>query len=57
MSARPGRVASIVEVDLPYPRTARTREEPRFFELVTGVRERLAGRGAQVEPELLEDAT
>jgi len=24
---------------------------------VTGVRERLAGRGAQVEPELLEDAT
>jgi len=43
MSARPGRVSAIVEVDLPYPRTARTREEPRFFELVTEVRERLAG--------------
>jgi NitT/TauT family transport system ATP-binding protein len=43
MSARPGRVASIVEIDLPYPRTARTREDPRFFELVTEVRERLAG--------------
>ena len=43
MSARPGRVAAIVDVDLPYPRTARTREEPRFFELVTEVRERLAG--------------
>ena len=37
------------------PRTATTGEEPRFFELVTGVRERLAGRGAQVEPELLEE--
>jgi NitT/TauT family transport system ATP-binding protein len=57
MSPRPGRIADVVEVDLPYPRTAETREEPRFFELVTGVRERLAGRGAQLEPELLEDAT
>jgi NitT/TauT family transport system ATP-binding protein len=43
MSPRPGRVSAIVDVDLPYPRTARTREEPRFFELVTEVRERLAG--------------
>jgi NitT/TauT family transport system ATP-binding protein len=55
MSPRPGRIADVVEVDLPYPRTADTREEPRFFELVTGVRERLAGRGAQVEPELAEE--
>jgi len=43
MSPRPGRVSAIVDVDLPHPRTARTREEPRFFELVTEVRERLAG--------------
>jgi NitT/TauT family transport system ATP-binding protein len=56
MSPRPGRIADVVEIDLPYPRTADTREEPRFFELVTGVRERLAGRGAQVEPELAEEA-
>ncbi len=55
MSPRPGQIADIVEVDLPYPRTTETREEPRFFELVTGVRERLAGRGAQVEPELAEE--
>jgi NitT/TauT family transport system ATP-binding protein len=48
MSPRPGRVSSIVEVDLPYPRTTRTREEPRFFELVTEVRERLAGRQVAV---------
>ncbi len=41
MSARPGRIADIVEVDLPYPRGAQTREEPRFFELVTQVREAL----------------
>jgi NitT/TauT family transport system ATP-binding protein len=48
MSARPGRVAGIVDVDLPQPRTARTREEPRFFELVTDVRERLAAGGADL---------
>jgi len=41
MSARPGRVADVVEIDLPYPRTAQTREEPRYFELVTRVREAL----------------
>jgi NitT/TauT family transport system ATP-binding protein len=48
MSARPGRIAGIVEVDLPQPRTGRTREEPRFFELVTDVRERLAAGGAEI---------
>jgi NitT/TauT family transport system ATP-binding protein len=41
MSPRPGRVADIIDVDLPYPRTALTREEPRYFELVTRVREAL----------------
>ena len=41
MSARPGQIADIVEIDLPYPRGAQTREEPRFFELVTQVREAL----------------
>ena len=45
MSPRPGRIAGIVPVDLPYPRTALTREEPRFFELLTEVRETLAGGG------------
>jgi NitT/TauT family transport system ATP-binding protein len=45
MSARPGRIAETIEVDLPQPRGAATREEPRFFELVTTVREVLAGRG------------
>jgi NitT/TauT family transport system ATP-binding protein len=44
MSARPGRIAGIVDIDLQQPRTAETREDPRFFELVTEVRETLAGR-------------
>jgi NitT/TauT family transport system ATP-binding protein len=48
MSARPGRIAGLVEIDLPQPRTAETREEPRFFELVTAVREALhAGESAR----------
>jgi NitT/TauT family transport system ATP-binding protein len=46
MSARPGRIAGIVEIDLPQPRTNDTREETRFFELVTEVRELLRGVGA-----------
>mgnify|MGYP003379674845 FL=1 len=41
MTPRPGRIASIVDVDLPYPRNFDTRESPRFFELVTQVRETL----------------
>ena len=47
MSARPGRIAGIVDVDLKQPRTIETREDPRFFELITTVRELLAaGHGA-----------
>jgi NitT/TauT family transport system ATP-binding protein len=41
MSPRPGRIADVVDIDLPYPRGAQTREEPRYFELVTQVREAL----------------
>jgi NitT/TauT family transport system ATP-binding protein len=38
MSPRPGRIESIIDIDLPRPRTFETREAPRFFELVTRVR-------------------
>jgi len=38
MSARPGRIAGIVEVDLPQPRGPETREHPRFAEHITQVR-------------------
>jgi NitT/TauT family transport system ATP-binding protein len=53
MSPRPGRVAGVVHVDLPQPRTAATREEPRFFELVTEVRELLRATGADEVEETL----
>ncbi|MDP7643139.1 MAG: ABC transporter ATP-binding protein [Anaerolineales bacterium] len=41
MSARPGTIKEIVSIDLPYPRSIDTRETPRYFELVTMVRESL----------------
>ncbi|HZG34834.1 MAG TPA: ABC transporter ATP-binding protein [Gaiellaceae bacterium] len=50
MSPRPGRITGIVEVDLPQPRTIRTREEPRFAELVREVRRALrAGGGFEAD--------
>jgi NitT/TauT family transport system ATP-binding protein len=50
MSARPGRIVGIVDVDLPQPRTADTREEPRFAELIRDVRRLLRkGGGFDVE--------
>lgn len=39
MSPRPGRISKIIPVDLPYPRVFETRELPRYFELVSQVRE------------------
>ncbi|MEP6892891.1 MAG: ABC transporter ATP-binding protein [Gaiellaceae bacterium] len=53
MSPRPGRIAGIVPVDLPQPRAATTREEPRFFQLVTEVRELLHATGADEVVETL----
>ena len=44
MSPRPGRIAETIDIDLPYPRDETTREEERYFELVTEVREVLRGR-------------
>jgi NitT/TauT family transport system ATP-binding protein len=51
MSPRPGRIAGTIDIDLPYPRTVETREAPRFFELVTEVRELLRSRGEHLLPE------
>ncbi|HEU5103670.1 MAG TPA: ABC transporter ATP-binding protein [Roseiflexaceae bacterium] len=41
MSPRPGRIERVVDIDLPRPRDISTRESPRFFTLVTEVRESL----------------
>jgi NitT/TauT family transport system ATP-binding protein len=54
MSPRPGRITGIVEVDLPQPRTADTREQPRFFELVTAVRDRLRAGGDDSADDIAE---
>jgi NitT/TauT family transport system ATP-binding protein len=56
MSPRPGRITGIVDVDLPQPRTVRTREEPRFAELIRDVRRTLrAGGGFEAEEDVDEE--
>jgi NitT/TauT family transport system ATP-binding protein len=55
MSPRPGRITEIIPLDLPQPRTNAVREDPRFFELVTLVREALhGGSGRDAELRLAE---
>ncbi len=41
MSPRPGRITDVIDVDLEHPRRFETREDQRFFELITAVREAL----------------
>jgi NitT/TauT family transport system ATP-binding protein len=50
MSPRPGRISKIIPIDLGQPRTGATREDPRFFELATEVREALHVGGGLDEP-------
>jgi NitT/TauT family transport system ATP-binding protein len=44
MSARPGRIVDVIDVDLPQPRNDLTREDARYFSFITRVRESLRGR-------------
>ncbi len=41
LSPRPGRIETVIEVDLPRPRGPETREMTRFFELIATVRHNL----------------
>ncbi len=41
MSSRPGTITEVVDIDLPEPRSYETREDRRFFDLLTKVREGL----------------
>jgi len=56
MSPRPGRITTVVDIDLPRPRNEDSRESRRYFELVTTVREALrrgggtADDGATIDP-------
>jgi NitT/TauT family transport system ATP-binding protein len=43
MSPHPGRVVAEVDIDLPRPRTEETRTQPRYYELITEVRQHLLG--------------
>jgi NitT/TauT family transport system ATP-binding protein len=53
MSARPGRITDVIEIDLPRPRDVETREQQRYFHLVTDVREALRRGGADhAEPDV-----
>ena len=57
MTPRPGRIREVIDVDLPYPRTAETRESERFFELATRVREALRGVSHDGGEETAADAS
>ena len=55
MSARPGRITKVIDVDLPRPRTEDSRETARYFELVTEVREALRAGGHALDDSGLLD--
>ncbi|MDP8959102.1 MAG: ABC transporter ATP-binding protein [Actinomycetota bacterium] len=54
MSARPGRIIEVVDIDLGHPRDLETREDPRFFDLLTSVRESLRGGEQREEAQVRE---
>lgn len=55
MSLRPGRITDVIAVDLLRPRDVGTREQPRYFELITAVREALRRGGGEAESGLAPD--
>ena len=45
MAARPGRIVDELAIDFPHPRTVQTRNDPRFHEYLTRIREALMAGG------------
>lgn len=43
MTARPGRIAEVVDIDFPYPRSAELRFDPRYIEYVSRLSDALHG--------------
>jgi NitT/TauT family transport system ATP-binding protein len=56
MSARPGRITKVIETDLPRPRGIETREDRRYFALITQVREALRGSDGTTDAGALDRA-
>jgi NitT/TauT family transport system ATP-binding protein len=55
MSARPGRITDVIDIDLG-TRTEATRQSPAFFEAITAVRQALRGTRSTVEPTGVDEA-
>jgi NitT/TauT family transport system ATP-binding protein len=55
MSARPGRISTVVPIDLPRDRSVDTREMERYYQLVTEVREALRAREGEGQLERAAD--
>jgi len=47
LSPHPGRLSSVIDIDLPRPRTCETRETPEFFSLVSKIRKSFEGAYAR----------
>ena len=56
MSARPGRITRVVDIDLPRPRNDDVRETERYFALITEVREALRRGGSETDEEAAASA-
>jgi NitT/TauT family transport system ATP-binding protein len=56
MSARPGRISQVIDIDLPDERSVETRESDRYFRLVTRVREALRQDESGDEDRAVTDA-